>query len=253
MTTRTFTPDDLVALPRLDANEAVALAASLGTAAAAEGPLPAALATPLARVTEAADALTRELGPASVSTGRPDLHLADRAEDNAVGALEEFLSAWARLPSDVEGAGVAANLHATLFGDGGLGFLKLKARAEWAQVEARLQQFDDRKLADALASLGGTPFLTHLRAVHERYGVAAGVTQVAQPVDAPKVRAAFDALSTAMRRYVVRVASSVDESSPRSEARAEALLKPITGWVGAPVVKASAPTPGGEPPIAPKA
>lgn len=67
------------------------------------------------------------------------------------------------------------------------------------------------------------------------------MTQVAPPADAPKVREAFDALTSAMRRYVVRVASSVDESSPRSEARAEALLEPITAWVSDPVVKASAP------------
>ena len=253
MTTRSFTPDDLVVLPRLDANEAVALASSLATAAEAEGPLPAALTATLAKVTEAAAALTGELGPASVNTGRPDLGVADRAEDNAVGALEEFLSAWSRLPSDVEGAAVAVNLYATLFGDAGLGFLKLKARAEWAQVEARLKQFDhDRSLASNLASLGGTPFLTHLRAVHADYGVAAGVTQVAAPIDAPKVRAALDALTAAMRRYVVRVASSVDESSPRSEARAEALLKPITAWVSAPVAKTAA-APAKDPPTPPTA
>ena len=102
---------------------------------------------------------------------------------------------------------------------------------------------------EALASLGGTPFLTHLRAVHATYGAAAGVTQVAPEIDAPKVRAALDALTAAMRRYVVRVASSVDESSPRSEARAEALLKPITTWVSDPVAKA----PAVVPPITPTA
>ena len=134
-------------------------------------------------------------------------------------------------------------MHAAIFGDAGLGFLKLKAKLEWAQVEVRLKRFDDRTLAADLAAIGGTPFLTHLRATHETYGAAAGVTQVARVAETAKVRAAFDALTAAVRRYVVRVSSSVDEASPRSEARADALLAPLTNWVSAPVTKAAAPAP----------
>jgi len=185
------------------------------------------LSRALAELRRWRDALGEALRPV-VATPR-GVQAADRVEDNAVGALHDWLRAYLRLPEEVPERSRAEALYRAFFGQGGLGFLRERAHREWAQVEARMKALEGAEAQKDLAALGGKAFWGHLVAAHKAYGEVLG-TAASAGKQTPEVRERMDALLRAMRIYVVRVSATVDETEPESQAAAEALLRPLSNW-----------------------
>lgn len=225
---RSFDAGSLINLPRLDAPGAVALGSALGTAAKGKQ-----LGEPVHASLLALEHATASLESALSARNKPqepsvDRNAADVEEDAAWGALHGWLEGWSRVPRASQ-AGDAAGLLESLFPDG-LSFTQLRYPVEWAEADARLKQLDGKGAA-TVAALGGQPLLDALRAAHERYGKAIGVTAAA-PVPKPGVdlRTPLDAFAAATRRYVLKVAGAVDESDADSVALGDALLAPLAEW-----------------------
>ncbi len=229
---RSFTPFDLIQLPRLDAEETLALGRALVTEAKAAGPLAAALGEALDALDLAsdalADALLRRRRAADDRVDPEAARSADAALDNAWGALRDLLQARARL-DDAEAAAARA-LAARIFPDG-LTFLNKPYRAEWADSETRLALIEREGLEPGLDALGGGAFLRALRRAHLAYGEALHVTAPRGPSpEASELRGAFDEAHEALRAYLVQIAASRRPKDPATLALAERLSAPVAHW-----------------------
>jgi len=240
---RSISPESLVALPRLSAISTARLAYELLTAAKAEKKLPPFIVPDRDELTLVLGALHVELAKRVSGEGEdtPRVGAADRIEDNAFGALFDFLSAWARLPADQhpESASAASVLQAVFAG--GLAFLAVRPHNEWQEAEIRTRLIADKGHDATIEKLGGKPFLAHLGVAHKAYGEALGITTVNVVVESPAIRVARDAAVEVIRGYVLRVAALVRKSDPQSEALSQRLLAPIVNWRDTPA-KAGAPT-----------
>jgi len=235
--TRTFTPIDLVALPRLDAASAVTVAQSLITAAHDKKVAKAikketaitALVSELATERDALQAAFAVAEQASPSGQKRD---ADRREDAAVGAVYDLLSAWARLDGEIPLGTVAAEVRAAVFGTATLkSITQAPVAQEWAAVDSKLKLIDSAGHAAAIASLGAKPLLDHLRAVHIAYGEVIGATKVLPEVEAPVVRDRRMALTDTFRDYIIQVTAAARRKvKPLDGAVVDALLRPLAEW-----------------------
>ncbi|WP_434042206.1 MULTISPECIES: hypothetical protein [Sorangium] len=240
---RSFTSQDLVALPRLTAAESVVLATELITVADAREKqlkpkrLPEAIGRSRARLVAAVaalEALTRPQGgdPAETRT-KPK---ADRLLDNAWSATFDWVGGWCKLPPERNpGLDEAKELFKLLFPDG-LSFTRLPYKLEWKESKARLDAIRGARHDRTFKKLGGEGFLAHLEEAHEAYGRALHIT-APKPESAPTgdVRGAFLATLAALRDYATRVAAHADPDVPGSEAVSAALLAPLATWESRPV------------------
>jgi hypothetical protein len=252
--TRSFTASSLVTLPRLTAVSTARLMQELLNAAKAERKLPASIATDRDEVAEAYQVLQAELAKrlAAESEDGPVVRAADMVEDNAFGALSDWLSAWARLPGDrhPESADAAAVLQAIF--PSGLTFLTIRPSDEWQEAEVRMRLIADKGHDDAIARLGGKPFLDELRIAHKAYGEALGITAVKQASETPALREARDTATDVVRAYVLRVSANVRKKDPESAALAQRLLAPLVNWKDRPArVSASSEPSAPAAPVAP--
>ncbi len=230
---RSFDPNDLVAMPRLDANGALELGASLIACARAEARLPSALVHGLdeliAEHRNLEAILDERLGPPP-----PDGYRARRAdvlEDNHWAALHDWLLAWTRLPLTVPEAFTARRLFEVLFPEG-LSFTQLPYKLEWQEAEDRLKRIMSDQLERDIESLGGMPFLRTLREAHAAYTEALGLGSFrpAPPrYEIPKKKS-LEATVVAMRGYVLRVLGHVDEADAETSLLAGRLLKALRDW-----------------------
>ncbi len=234
---RSFTSASLVRLPRLSAVSAARLTTELLTAADAEKKLPASITADRDELAAARDALQVELGKRLAAEGEesPQARAADRVEDNAFGALYDWLAAIARLPPERHPEAAKASVLLAAIFPTGLEFLKLRVRDEWQEAETRIQrmkndEIDGVTIRASIQGLGGAPFLAEIAHAHTEYGEVLGITAPAPEVDAPAVREAFEAVLEAIRGYVLRVTAHVKKSDPESPARAARLLAPLTTW-----------------------
>jgi hypothetical protein len=245
--TRSFTAQDLIQLPSLSAEDTVALATELATAAKAIGRLPGPLVETLGDLKNAREGLLAEIQKRSAASELDPkaARAADAVLDSAWSAFSTWLGAWGEIDNTHREAAQAA--FARLF-PAGLAFLTRKYKAEWAESEARLQIIAREKIDVMVDALGGAPFLKALRRAHDAYGEALGITH-AKPAASPSanVRDARDAALAAMRDYVAQVAATVRRRKPETEALATALLRPISAWQPARRTPPSIPTPA--PPI----
>ncbi len=251
--TRPISADKLVILPRLTALSTARLLHELLIAAAAEKKLPASIVPDRDDLTEASKALHVELAKRVTGEGEetPVVRAADTVEDNAFGALFDWLSAFARLPISrhPESAEAATVLH-SVFADG-LSFLAVRPHDEWQEAEIRTRLLADRGYDKTIAQLGGQPFLDEVAIAHKAYGVALGITAVKIVPESPAIREARDSAIDLIRSYVLRVAALVRRNDPQSEALSQRLLAPLVNWrdrptkgvVGEPVAE---PAPSGE-------
>lgn len=249
---RSISAETLVALPRLSAISAARLAHELLTAAKAEKKLPPFIVPDRDELTAVLEALHVELAKRVSGEGEdtPRVGAADRIEDNAFGALFDFLGSWARLPADQHPESASAtSILQTVFA-GGLAFLAVKPHNEWQEAEIRLRLITDRSHEATIEKLGGKPFLAHLAVAHKAYGEALGITTVNQVVETPAIRVARDAAVDVIRGYVLRVAALVRKSDPQSEALSQRLLAPLVNWRDSPA-KAGATTDPAAPAPAP--
>ena len=173
----------------------------------------------------------------------PVVAASDRVEDNAFGALFDFLSAWARLPAEKHPASAEASTVLREVFAGGLAFLAVRPHDEWQEAEIRLRVIADKGHEKTIAQLGGQPFLDHLAVAHKGYGEALGITTVKAAVETPAIRVARDAAVVVVREYVLRVAALVRKSDPQSEALSQRLLAPIVNWRDVPAKAGAAADP----------
>ncbi len=231
MSKRTFMAKDLVVLPRLKARELLAIARALVLHARAVDDVPKAVLDALREVEAHLEPLAAELAPAPADPEVP-LRAATLAECNAVGALVDFVTSWTRLPEGDFPAQVATAraCQVALLEGAGLEFLTYKPLVMHSEVQRRMDTLRARKLDDELRALGGGDFLVHLTRVHKVFGAAAGATARRPEVEAPAVREHADALTDAVRTYVVRVVASIDRKHPDTARRADDLLQPLRSW-----------------------
>lgn len=223
--TRTFSPVDLVQLPRVDANGAVALASAVEAAAVPFNDLPQSIADELGQIKTDRQTLLKALAksPAGVVTVKE----ADRRVDKVGGAFHDIATAWASLAEFIPEGQDAQLLVDRLFSDGRR-FINLKVKEEWAAIETKLATIDREGLLPQIQAIGANPILALLKQVQTVYGAVIGTTQAVE--EAPEVRESKDALLDAIRTYVIQVAGSVKRGKPETLTRADALLKPIREW-----------------------
>ncbi|WP_441292038.1 hypothetical protein ACSRUE_17885 [Sorangium sp. KYC3313] len=239
---RSFTSQDLVALPRLNAAESVVLATELITVADAREKrlkpkkLPEAIGRSKGRLVAAVavlEALTRPQGGDPVETKTKPK--ADRMLDNAWSATFDWLGGWCKLPPERNPSlDDAKELFKLLYPDG-LSFTRLPYKLEWKESKARLDAIRSARHDRTFKKLGGEGYLAHLEEAHEAYGRALHIT-APKPESAPTgdVRAAFLATLAALRDYAARVAAHADPDVPGSEEVSAALLAPLAAWESRP-------------------
>ena len=225
-----FDTSDLVQLPRVDARSAVSLGAALIAAAREQGELPDPIARALSALEEAHANLTLDVDRVSSAPegGREDLGrsaAADRGVDAAWSALHDWLLGWSKLPGAAPQALVAQAIYGRLF-EGGLSFLELTYRLEWAESQRRLARIHDEKLDGGILELGGEPFLRALGAAHDAYGAALGL-QAETGAAGPLVRSRLGEFVDGLRTYVLRVSAHADRADASASALARSLLSPI--------------------------
>jgi hypothetical protein len=242
---RSYSAGSLVRLPRLTAISTARLLQELLNAANAERKLPASIAADRDEVAEAYEALQIELAKRLAGEGEetPVVRAADAVEDNAFGALFDWLGSWTRLPADghpeaAEAGAVLRDVFPT-----GLSFLAILPRDEWQEAEVRLRLIADRGHDDTIIKLGGEPFLDELKAAHKAYGEALGITAVKQAPEAAAVREAQDAGVDAIRAYVLRVSAHVRKRDPQTAELADRLLAPLRTWRDRPARAAASEAP----------
>ncbi|MFO0606643.1 MAG: hypothetical protein U0324_25955 [Polyangiales bacterium] len=233
MAERTYTPTDLVALPRLSAREALALGRALLAVAQRTAGLPNAIREATADLDGAVVALAAAV-PAKRKAA-PVLREADRVEDNAVAAIVALLKAWVRLPEGdfPREVGVAARCLDVFLEGGTLDFLTFRPVVEHSEVQRRIENLQAQGLDRELRKLGAGPFVDHLLAAHAAYGAACGITGAAAKAESPALRAATLEVTDSLRAYVVAVVASVSRKKPETAGRADELLRPLSEWVSA--------------------
>jgi hypothetical protein len=229
---RPISADTLVILPRLTAISTARLLQELLSAAAAEKKLPAAIVPDRDDLTQAQEALQVELAKRLTGEGEdtPVVRAADKVEDNAFGALFDWLSAFARLPANAhpESAKAGAVLQ-SVFADG-LSFLTVRPHDEWQEAEIRARLLVEKGHDKTIEQLGGKAFLDEITSAHKAYGKALGITVAKLAPESPAIRVARDNALDVIRSYVLRVAALVRKSDPQTEALAQRLLAPLVNW-----------------------
>lgn len=234
---RSYSPIDLVTVPRTSANGAMALGASMLTAARDEPALPCAFAQPLERLASEHERLrTSCLHELEARMIEPSGSVeADRQLDACWASTHAFLLCCARLGAAPEGAERAARARAVLgrvFPDG-LRFLTLPYRVQWAESLTKLDRLAEPEMVEHLRALGGEPFVRVVEASHERYGEALHVTKCKAAAKARvKRREALEGVLDALRSYALRVANYLDEhrGDPEAQRLGHALLEPLVTW-----------------------
>ena len=155
MALRSFTAQDLIALPSLSAGETIATVKQLETRAA-EAKLSADLAEALADVGVLRDVLAEAQSKklAKQPTSSADAVEADRNLDRAWGSTSDWLGAWMRL-GDSELTAHAETLTNALFPDG-VSFINLPYLGEWAESDLRVRTIKDKRLESHFKALGAT-------------------------------------------------------------------------------------------------
>jgi hypothetical protein len=229
---RSFSPSDLIALPRLNAISTARLLYELLKATTEEKKLPASIAADRDELAEAHHTLMAALKKRLVTElgESPQVRAADAVEDNAFGALFDWLRSFARLPEDRHPEALEARAVLQAVFPTNLGFLSISPPDEWQEAETRLQAIADNGYDVTIKKLGGGPFLEELKTAHKVYGEILGIT-VTRPTTEPlALREAFDAAHEALRSYVLRVSAHVRKSDPSSAELASRLLSPLVHW-----------------------
>jgi hypothetical protein len=253
--TRTFSPSDLVAVPRTSATSAMALGTALVTAARQEPKLPPLFVPPLKRVEKECEALrtTRQFQREADSIDVSDAGEIDQQVDSCWSGLHGTLTGMAKFgaaPEGAERAKMAREVIEVVFPDG-LRFLNLPYRDQWSESLKRLDRLAEPRMVERTRALGVEPLVEVVRAAHERYGAVLHLTQRKAEVQAQaKVREGLERLMAAVRSYVLRVSNYLDEHEGDAEAQAigRALLEPLATWKSAGGRKAAAEVPVGEEP-----
>ena len=232
MKRRSFTTADLVQLPILDALSAQALGTQVLANTRTLTAVPAPVTETLVEVQVTLDTLNRAVGtrlPVTVTADPVRTKAADVVIDACWSGLHDWLNGWAKTPGLPE-AQTAASLRDQLF-PRGLKFTMLAFRREWAESHTRLMIIEERQLEPAIQALGGAKLLESLRAAHQEYGDAQGITAIADvDVSPTTIREALSAFMEALRGFVVQATAMVRKNDPKTEELSQLLLAPIQSW-----------------------
>jgi hypothetical protein len=245
-----YTAAEVIQLPRLTAAGAMALGVQL---AAAAKPVKKELSKGIARVLGALAASQAALSEALCDQVTPDTEESadtvqlDRILDGCWSGLNDFLTAFTKLPPGSPEVGEATALQAAILA-GGLKFILLTYVLEWSESEVRLQRIKKNGFDVRVKALGGQVFLDALTKAHQDYGKALGMTTpVATPTETPpSIREALDTFAETLREYIVKVMGSVEPDEPETRALADKLLAPLAAWNVRPIAKGTA-GPGAQP------
>ena len=229
--TRSHSPQDLVSLPNLTADETLAVSTSLLTrrtkvvAPHVTNDAAADLAAVVAVLKN--ELLAARQKPAVSVDGAK---LIDRRLDVIWAAFRDWLSSWlrcAKCPSREE----AAALHHSLFGDG-LEWINARYPAEWAASETRVDVIQKSAAYTALVrtTLGGGPILDELFEAHAAYTEMITAKEPEAIAENPKVREAMREVHAAVREYVTSVVGTVRRRVPATIEIADKLLEPLALW-----------------------
>jgi hypothetical protein len=231
--TRSYASDDIIQLPVLSADGAVAMGTEIDLLVKEETKLPALVKKRgqklLVALTALRGAVKATLPDGSTS---PEARAADRLLDAAWGAISDWATGWSRLPASGKTAKyvTAANtLIGALLPDG-LKFTQLQYKLEWSQSQARIETIGEKKLDDAFELLGGKPLLDNLRAAHAHYGEVLGLTAVKSAPKVANLREPLTSFQAALRGFITAVTAHEDDEDPGSVEMAERLLAPIKSW-----------------------
>lgn len=231
---QSFRPQDFIHLPPLGEAGTLTLVEELAAVAHDEPSLPAVVRTALAHLLGVADELKKHIAARERAGSRADprARAADRALDDAWGAMQTWLLGWTRLPDDAHPrAADARALYASLFPKG-LQFLMLDFKDEWTESQNRIDEIMRFKQDEVLDALGGRAFLDTVVRAHRAYGEALHIIGAsgggARPEPDMLVRRSLEATHMALREYVAQVAATVRRSEPGSMGLAELLLAPLS-------------------------
>jgi hypothetical protein len=229
---RSFSTSSLVKLPRVSAISAARLLQELLNAANAEKKLPASIADDRDELLTARNILQTALQKRLTGEGEepPAVRAADLVEDNAFGALFDWLTAWTRLPAEQHPESTEAEtvLHAVF--PTGLTFLAVRPSDEWQEAELRLRLMAEKGYEKTIVKLGGKSFLDEIKAAHKVYGEVLGITAVKSVQDTPALREARDGALDVVRAYVLGVSAHARKKDAPSAELAERLLAPLSQW-----------------------
>ncbi|HEU4403849.1 MAG TPA: hypothetical protein VFS43_00940 [Polyangiaceae bacterium] len=236
---RSYSNPSLVSLPLLSAANALTLGTRLITAAEARRVrLTPTLTKAVERLAASVETLrTSRMRLDEVAAVDPGAAFAaDVRVDAACGGFYGFLQGWARLPPGpgAERAAIAQRLLERLYPQG-LSFTQLPFVTQWAEVQKLLDRARRPENGALIAQLGGEVFVEAIGDAFEAYGEALQVTRERAEVKASvRVREPLDALTLALRSYVLQVTAHADagggEGDPEARELAEALLAPLVAW-----------------------
>ena len=238
---RSYSAQDIIALPTLNTAAAVALGQGLLTVAKAQTSLPALIATRLTALETTHRALHQALSRRPQTAADPQrTRNADLAEDQAWSALHDWLVGWTKLR--VPFADQARTIYAVIF-PSRLKFTHLPYKSDWAEADAKLSRITRDAFDTEIEKLGGKPILQQLRAAHQAYGQALGIIVEGQDPSTVGLRGPLQAFTQALRGYVLAVAAHADPADAASIALTDALLSPLQRWQS----HVAAPSPEPEP------
>jgi hypothetical protein len=225
---RSYSAQDIIALPTLNIAAAVALGQGLLTVAKAQTSLPTLVAARLIALEATHRVLHLALSQKPRSAADPQrARNADLAEDQAWSALHDWLVGWTKLP--VPYADKARTIYAVLF-PARLKFTHPPYKSEWAEADAKLSRITRDAFDTEIERLGGKPILQQLRAAHQAYGQALGITVEGQDPSTVSLREPLQAFTQVLRGYVLAVAAHADPADAASIALTDALLSPLQKW-----------------------
>lgn len=232
---QSFRPQDFIHLPPLGEAGTLNLVEELIEVAHRTPKVPSHVTASLSRLLEAIEETKKAIAARERAGSRldPRARAADRALDDAWGALQSWLLGWTKLPDDAHASIPDARaLYAALFPKG-LQFLTLDFKDEWTESQNRIDQIQHHNLDAVFRALGGVPFLATLRAAHKNYGEALHITEGSsnQPDPDGNVRLSLENTRMALREYVAQVAATVRRNEQHSVDLATVLLAPLTARV----------------------
>lgn len=191
--------------------------------------IPAGVVACMKRMTSVCVALEREVQSVSVKPDRQTLRRIARRYGASWRALRAFVSAFFELEAAgaIDATALRAAHEAVFGGKRSQMFLRADDQEMWTQGRQKLALVESKGLAAQVTSLGGEEIVAHLRATHDAFGAALGLTDV-KPVAEPRnVRSTMALARAEVDEYLVKVAAMIDAEVPGSAELASALVAPI--------------------------
>jgi hypothetical protein len=177
-----------------------------------------------ANVEEALDELKTKWREQVVPPSRNDVRPIAYRLAGAWSSIRDRLITYETLPASNRDRERAIAIHDSLFPDG-VAFVKLAAARVYAESERRIDLIDERRFAKDLARLVGDRFVAALRADHEAYGDAFGLTKLSPlPAEPVVVVELLRKLVEAISRYALQLLAAADHDPDKREAIAFALF-----------------------------